>query len=247
MNRPTPYATDLAYIHHAGFSDFARSAAPGVLAILRRNRLRSGHVVDLGCGSGVLARELSAAGYDVLGVDLSPAMIALARRHAPRARFVSASLAAFNLSPCDAVISTGECLNYTFDGPRTLRSIARLFRRVYRALRPGGVLVFDVAGRARAPRAGIRRGWWQGEDWAIAVNTKTGRGGRTLIREIDCYRKIGRRFRHSEEIHVQRLFEPAEIVSGLEVVGFKVETSDRYGRVRLPEGLAAFIARKPSF
>jgi SAM-dependent methyltransferase len=172
-------------------------------------------------------------------------MIALARRHAPHARFVTASLAAFDLPSCDAVASIGECLNYTFDGPRTLQSIARLFRRVYAALRPGGVFVFDVAGRMRAPRTGTRRGWWQGDDWAILVETKAGRGG-ALIRAIDCYRKIGKRFRHSEEIHVQRLFEPVEIVSRLEASGFTVQTSDRYGRVRLPEGLAAFIARKPA-
>lgn len=246
MNRPTAYATDLAYIHHAGFSDFGRSAAPGLVAVLRRNRVREGLVVDLGCGSGVLARALTTAGYDVLGVDLSPAMIALARRHAPRASFVIASLAAFDLPPCDAVISIGECLNYTFDGPRTLQAIARLFRRVYAALHPGGVFVFDVAGRSRAPRAGTRRGWWQGDDWAILVETKAGRGGGTLIRAIDCYRKIAGRFRHSVEIHVQRLFEPADIVSRLEAAGFKVQASDRYGRVRLPDGLAVFIARKPA-
>jgi SAM-dependent methyltransferase len=246
VNRPTAYATDLAYIHHAGFSDFARSAAPGLRAILRRNRVRSGLVVDLGCGSGVLARELTAAAYDVLGVDLSPAMTALARRHAPRGRFVTASLANFDLPPCDAVLSIGECLNYTFDGPRTLQSISGLFRRVYGALRPGGVFVFDAAGRLRAPRTGTRRGWWQGDDWAVLVETKAGRGGAALIRAIDCYRKIGKRLRHSREIHVQRLFEPGEIASRLQAAGFEVQASDRYGRVRLPEGLAAFIARKPA-
>jgi SAM-dependent methyltransferase len=173
-------------------------------------------------------------------------MIALARGYALKGRFVTASLTTFDLPPCDAVTSIGECLNYTFDGPRTLQSVARLFRRVYDALRPGGVFAFDVAGPARAPRAGTRRGWWQGNDWAILVETRAGLHGRTLTRAIDCYRKIGRRCRHSEEIHVQRLFEPGEIAPRLEAAGFTVQTSDRYGRVRLPEGLTAFIARKPA-
>jgi trans-aconitate methyltransferase len=52
------YREDLAYIHDQGFGDFARKAAPGLLAMLRRGGIRSGLVVDLGCGPGHWAREL---------------------------------------------------------------------------------------------------------------------------------------------------------------------------------------------
>ena len=81
------YKDDLAYIHDVGFGDFAKNAAPELLAILRQRGLTDGLVVDLGCGSGLWAEELCQAGYDVLGVDISPAMIEIARRRAPRARF----------------------------------------------------------------------------------------------------------------------------------------------------------------
>ncbi len=81
------YKDDLAYIHDVGFGDFAKNAAPELLAVLRQRGLTGGLVVDLGCGSGLWAEELTAAGYDVLGVDISPAMIEIARRRAPRARF----------------------------------------------------------------------------------------------------------------------------------------------------------------
>ena len=86
------YREDLAYIHDSGFADFARDAAPGLLAILRRNGVPSGLVVDLGCGSGRWARELTRAGYAVWGVDQSSAMIRIARRVAPGASFRVASL-----------------------------------------------------------------------------------------------------------------------------------------------------------
>src|SRR5687768_4158361 len=79
------YGHDLAYIHHAGFSEFAESAAPGLLEILWKHAIRDGLVVEIGCGSGILARELTRAGFDVLGFDASPAMIALARSGAPAA------------------------------------------------------------------------------------------------------------------------------------------------------------------
>ena len=91
------YHDDLAAIHDAGYGHFARAAGPVLLGELRRRGVRDGLVIDLGCGSGILAAELTAAGYDVLGFDLSPAMIALARKRAPKARFRRQSLWAAEL------------------------------------------------------------------------------------------------------------------------------------------------------
>jgi len=82
------YKDDLAYIHDVGFGDFAKKAAPGLLKILRRSGITKGLVVDLGCGSGIWAHELGEAGYKVLGVDISAAMLKLARKKVPQARFL---------------------------------------------------------------------------------------------------------------------------------------------------------------
>src|SRR5215469_14060460 len=109
------YTEDLAYIHDTGYGDFARTAAPALLESLRARGITSGLVVDLGCGSGIWAQALVAAGYDVLGIDISPAMIRLARRKAPGAKFRTASLLSAELPPCAAVTAIGECVNYAFD------------------------------------------------------------------------------------------------------------------------------------
>jgi methylase of polypeptide subunit release factors len=55
----------LARIHHEAFGDLARDAGPAIVRHLRRADLRSGLVVDLGCGSGILARHLMRSGYRV--------------------------------------------------------------------------------------------------------------------------------------------------------------------------------------
>ncbi|MCG8607729.1 methyltransferase domain-containing protein, partial [bacterium] len=81
------YRESLAYIHDVGFGSFARSSAPWLWNLLRQYQITSGLVIDLGCGSGIWAAELLKAGYDVLGVDISPAMIALAKKRAPEASF----------------------------------------------------------------------------------------------------------------------------------------------------------------
>ena len=81
------YGEDLAYIHDVGHAEFALGAAPGILEILDRNGIHDGLIVDLGCGSGLWARELVDAGYRVLGIDISEAMIELSRKRVPEAGF----------------------------------------------------------------------------------------------------------------------------------------------------------------
>jgi hypothetical protein len=82
------YGPDLAHVHDVAFGAWARDAAPFVCGRLREAGIADGLVVDLGCGSGIGAAELLAAGYDVLGVDASAEMLALAREWAPGARFL---------------------------------------------------------------------------------------------------------------------------------------------------------------
>ncbi|QHG14547.1 class I SAM-dependent methyltransferase [Nostoc sp. ATCC 53789] len=79
------YKEDLAFIHDDGFRDFALKSAPGILEILAQNKIHDGLVVDLGCGSGLWAKELTKAHYRVLGVDISESMINIARTRVPDA------------------------------------------------------------------------------------------------------------------------------------------------------------------
>ncbi len=138
------YKDDLAYIHDVGFDDFARQAAPGLLEILRQSGITKGLVVDLGCGSGIWARELVEAGYEVLGVDISTAMIKLARKKVSQAKFVKTSFLKMQLPQCAAVTGIGECFNYLFDKNNNERALFRFFSRVYEALTSGGIFIFDV-------------------------------------------------------------------------------------------------------
>ena len=110
------YREDLAYIHDVGFGDYALQSAPGILEILARNvQSREGLVVDLGCGSGLWAHELTKARYRVLGIDISEAMIAIAQRRVPDADFLVGSLCEADIPICEAVTSIGEVFNYLFD------------------------------------------------------------------------------------------------------------------------------------
>ena len=103
MTHTDAYQHDLAYSHDTGFGGLARSSAPNLLNLFQQNGITEGQVVDLGCGSGIWARELTDAGYQVIGVDLSPAMIELAHQRVPEATFHVQSFLQFRMPPCRAV------------------------------------------------------------------------------------------------------------------------------------------------
>ncbi|HET6447499.1 MAG TPA: class I SAM-dependent methyltransferase [Conexibacter sp.] len=230
----TLYGSDLAHVHDVAFGGWARDAAPFVRARLREAGIADGRVVDLGCGSGIWAAELLGAGYEVLGVDASAAMLALARERAPGAHFECGSLHDSALPPCVAVTALGECVNY--GGPPSLEP---LLRRIWGALEPGGLLVFDAAAPGREPD-GRRRLRREGEDWVMRVDFSEDRAEHTLTRRISLVRAG----RASEEVHVLRLYARDEVVEWLEGAGFTVTTHPSYGAASGLPGVHVYVATR---
>jgi SAM-dependent methyltransferase len=239
------YREDLAYINDAGFADFTDGVTPGVLALLRRAGIAGGLVVDLGCGAGRWAAALGEAGYEVLGIDQSPAMIRMARRRAPGARFRTGSVLSAGLPACDAVTSIGEVVNYAFDLAHSRAALSALFRRVHAALRPGGLFVFDVAGPERVPAECPQSYRSAGEGWEIDVEVDGCARSGWMTRKIVCRREqASGKKKRSREVHRLRLFEKEDIAAELRGMGFAVRTQSRYGQFRLYAGMHAMVARK---
>ncbi|WP_433219906.1 class I SAM-dependent methyltransferase [Dactylosporangium sp. CS-047395] len=234
------YGPDLAFAHADGHTGFVELAIPTMLGFLREAGIRDGLVVDLGCGSGVLARALLDAGYDVLGVDLSPAMVELARHNAPRARIVQASFVDVEVPDCAAVLSVGQCLGYQFDPRATLPA---LFHRIGAALQPGGLLAFDLNAPDPAERGHsiLHR---DEPGWSLIAETTV--DTETLTRRITLFRREGDAYRRSDEQHVVRLHEATSVLSGLKAAGFDARTFHAYGDSPFPAGLVGYHARKPS-
>jgi predicted TPR repeat methyltransferase len=98
-------------------------------------------VLDLACGSGLLAEELIARGYEVVGVDASEAMLAVARERLGRGPELRR--AALPDLALDGVFDAAVCTldGFTYLSPDELRgTLAAVAGR----LRPGGWLVFDL-------------------------------------------------------------------------------------------------------
>jgi SAM-dependent methyltransferase len=238
------YREDLSWIHDLGFGDLARNAADLLLRTLAADGVGEGLVVDLGCGTGILAEAVSAAGFDVLGIDLSPAMIAMARQRVPGGSFRCESLLTAELPPCIAVAAVGECFNYRFDERNSRAQLGQLFRRIRAALPPGGVLLFDAAGPGRVPGGQALKTHVDGGDWALLMNAEENLTARRVTRCITSFRRVGDLFRRDDECHELDLLPADELLVDLAAAGFATEVLDAYADHVLPAGLKGYLARR---
>jgi 2-polyprenyl-6-hydroxyphenyl methylase/3-demethylubiquinone-9 3-methyltransferase len=119
--------------------------------IRRRARLAGARVVDVGCGAGLIAESLAAAGARVTGIDMSPAMLEAARRHLGSSglkidyRLTTAeALAEREPAAFDAAVCL-ELLEHVPDPGSLVAACARL-------VRPGGDVFFATLNRTLAAR-----------------------------------------------------------------------------------------------
>jgi SAM-dependent methyltransferase len=233
------YSSDLAFVHDAGFADVAAKSAPAIVALLRRHGIRRGTIVEAGCGSGIVAERLVAAGHDVVGFDVSAAMVKLARSRVPKGRFTVRSIAGATIPACDAVIAIGEVVTYVRGGLPALR---RFFDKCHRAVRPGGLLIFDFIESAQGRTFPVRT--IEGDRWTLTVSADFDRERRTLTRRMTIVRAIGGTIRRSRETHHVRVYSRRELTAALRAAGFTASMSRNYGRYRLMRGDVAVIARR---
>lgn len=121
------YARNAAFVH---------GMAGGVLEWLEAKPGES--ILDLGCGDGQLTLRLVAAGAGVVGVDLSPEMLAAARARGVDAREGSAESLPFPAATFDAVFSNAVL--------HWIRNQDAMMTEVRRVLKPGGRFVAEMAG-----------------------------------------------------------------------------------------------------
>ena len=116
--------------------------------------------------------------------------------------------------------------------------------RAASALRPGGLLLFDLPGPDRAGPGSVRT-WTEDEGWAVLVEVTAQAG--LLTRRIVTFRRgpDGRGYRRGEETHRLLLHRPSEVLRLLRKSGFSARTlAGGYSGRPLPRGLTVYLARR---
>ena len=114
-------------------------------AILQKENVRPRSAIDLACGTGSVALLLAQQYDRVIGVDMSEEMLTVAQQRAyeqeKRPLFICQMLQQLRLPVAvDLAVCALDGLDYILDPADCKEAIAR----VYRALNPGGIFIFDV-------------------------------------------------------------------------------------------------------
>jgi SAM-dependent methyltransferase len=241
--RDVYYRRDLALVHHLGFGAHAEICAPGILLLLEPVLERGGVVVELGCGSGLLTRELVDAGHRVVATDASPAMLDLAREHAPGAEEIRTLVLPDDpIPPADAVVSIGHVLSYLPDEAAIDRALAAAAT----ALRPGGILAIDICdlewGEVRRDEPNFAR---IADDWAIITRYSMPSPER-FVRQLAVFlRNDDGTWRRDDERHDNVLIDTSRIPARLAEHGVEASVGSAFGPETLPAGLRTVIGRRP--
>lgn len=119
--------------------------------LVRLIRLAAPHardLLELGCGTGTMLQELSKH-YNALGVDNSSAMLALARRKAPKAKVMLADIRSLALGRTfDAVVCPFDTMNHLV----RISDWRKVLDTACSHLSPEGAFIFDVNTRAKMER-----------------------------------------------------------------------------------------------
>ena len=115
-----------------------------LIRILEEYKVPKGLVLDLGCGTGTLTEMLSKEGYDMIGVDNSEQMLAIAMEKREQSGenilYLLQDMREFELyGTVEAVISVCDSLNYLLEE----KDLVQTFKLVNNYLDPGGIFIFD--------------------------------------------------------------------------------------------------------
>ena len=216
----------------------------------RRRPLPGNTILDLACGTGSLTRELALRGYEMIGVDRSPEMLAQAAEKdwsdcPVPPLFLCQSMERLDLyGTVDACVCCLDSVNYV-TRPKTLE---RAFQRVHTFLMPGGLFLFDINTPEKLRGLDGQVFLDESEDAYCVWRAEFSPRRRICTYGMDVFRlEPSGLWSRGEELHEEYAYEPAELEELLRQAGFS--HIRQYGELkfRAPkpgEGRIFFAARK---
>ena len=217
----------------------------------QKHPLPGNTVLDLACGTGSLTRELALRGYEMIGVDQSPEMLAEA---AEKNRGVSPVEPIFLCQPMekldlygtiDACVCCLDSVNYVTDP----KKLARAFQRVRLFLTPGGLFLFDINSPEKLEGLDGQVFLDETEDTYCVWRAEFSKRSRICSYFMDIFRldPATGQWARGEELHRERACTVPELTGLLEKAGFRDVRTWGELKMRSPrpgEQRVFFTARK---
>lgn len=204
------YDKKFAQIYDKDWAAFSETLAEAV----KKRLSPHGRLLDLGCGTGNFIRALGGEFDEVEGVDISPHMIAIAKKNCPRATLTAGDVLSFDSGKkYDLIACNYDMINH-LPGPDDCRALLAVAAK---HLAEGGTFMFDFltprereyVGRDFTDDSGAYRKVFRDELES---------GGRVRIK-IDVYERRGERIGGLEV--VECLYSPEDMREMLARAGFR--------------------------
>lgn len=195
-----------------------------ICALLRKNDIADGLILELCCGTGTLARKLTQQGYEMICCDASHDMLNVAREKCADLEvppvWICQEAAELDLyGTVRAVVCCLDSVNYFTD----LRELKEIFRRVSLFLEPGGLFLFDVKSRQMfkelAGTCSIQEEEGLFCTWQYGFDSRSG----YAQHQVDLFRQEGATYARFTEWHDQRAWSVDTLTRAVTQAGMKVK------------------------
>ena len=217
--------TEFALIYDELMTDIPYDTYVDLIS-LASGGIKGKKIIDVGCGTGLLAVKLAKAGALVTGVDLSRDMLNIAEK---RARDLSLKID-FLEKPMqeiegqeqyDAAVIAIDSLNYLPDR----KSVLNTFIGIHSVLKSGGMLMFDVHSTFKTDVIFMEGPFTYESDRVSYIwNTEEGDEEHSVLSELSFFvKEESGLYRRFNERHVQKTFSVFDYVDLLQKGGFTIE------------------------
>ena len=205
LTRDVPYEKFIEF-YESIFSDYGVSPA---------------EIVDLGCGTGTLTVLMAEKGYDMIGVDISPEMLALAVSKTyeleNKPLFLCQPLAKLDLyGTVQAAVSSLDSFSYMEHS-----EISEIFRRVNLFLEPGGVFIFDVNLEEKYKNISGQVFRDETENVLCVWSAEYFELQKKCVYDMDVFSREGNLWLREKEKHVEYAHDKEDIIEKLASAGFR--------------------------
>lgn len=213
-----------------------------IIALIKGKGYKS--ILDVGCGTGDHAALFTKRGFEVTGIDKSPAMVRSAKSHFPGISFRIADACTFRIKrQFDVVVAIDSVLSFITDK----RSFDKALKNLSIHVREGGVLIADFAFTTDLVPANfedilLKQLREKGLSLTLAMRLRRQKDKMLVDLHLSGSDK-GKPFSHTER-HIHRIVDKRDIVKLLKLQGLSVKTWGNISSKRGWQNLVVMAKKK---
>lgn len=183
-------------------------------------RKKTALILDLACGTGNMTELLNAKGYELIGVDVSEEMLAVAKEKLPGVLFINQDMTELELyGTVDAGICFCDGINYLLSEEDVLKTLLN----VHNYLNPNGVFIFDINTEHKFRDVLAANTYAETfDDSAYIWENNYDEDEKINEYQTNIFIKEGKSYRRYEEFHYERAYTAAELEGIISAAGFAI-------------------------